>query len=274
VRVGAHEIHLWCTFFDEISDAALLADYRRILTAAELEQERRFYFERDRKRYLVTRAMVRTVLSRYAPVAPDEWRFRENAYGKPEIDNDAGTARRISFNLSHTHSAIVLAVADGVALGVDIENVQAREVSTDLAAGFFAPDEVAALSALPAHRQRRRFFEYWTLKESYIKARGMGLSIPLDEFSFEFPAEDAIRIHIARTQNDLPTRWRFWQFQPGVEYLAALCAERVDAICPRLALRKIVPLRDEQEMEYRPVRASRETPSAWQAATGAQLRGG
>jgi 4'-phosphopantetheinyl transferase len=269
VRVGAHEIHLWCTFFDEISDAALLSDYRCILTAGELEQERRFYFERDRRRYLITRAMVRTVLSRYAPVAPREWRFRENAYGKPGIDNDADAARRISFNLSHTHSAILLAVADGVALGVDVENVQAREVSADLAAGFFAPDEVAALSALPADRQQLRFFEYWTLKESYIKARGMGLSIPLDEFSFEFPAENAIRIHIAGTQNDLPSRWHFWQFQLAAEYLAALCVERVGAICPTLALRKIVPLRGEHEMEYKPVRASGETPYASHAATGA-----
>lgn len=261
MRIGAQEIHLWCTFFAEISDAALLEDYRRILTPAELRQERRFYFERDRKRYLVTRALVRTVLSRYVPaVAPEEWRFRENAYGRPEIDRDIAAASEIRFNLSHTHSLIVLALATGCELGVDVENATAREVSMDIAAGFFAPDEVTALGALPAHRRRQRFFEYWTLKESYIKARGMGLSIPLNEFSFEFPADDLIRIRIAPAQNDLPSRWHFWQFQLADDYVAALCAERVGTASPSLAIRKIVPMRDEQVLEYRPMRTSREAP--------------
>src|SRR5215813_4188059 len=88
------EIHLWLVFCDEITEDRMHAAYRELLSAAEKEQERRFYFARDRRRYLVTRAMVRTVLSRYVSVHPREWLFSTNAYGRPDIVNaqarDAG----------------------------------------------------------------------------------------------------------------------------------------------------------------------------------------
>src|SRR6185295_2220740 len=100
----------------------------------------------------------------------------------------------LSFNISHTRSLIVLAVAKERAVGVDVENVQAREIEIRVADRFFAVPEVAALHAVPPDRQQYRFFEYWTFKESYIKARGMGLSLPLGKFGFHFPAERAVEI--------------------------------------------------------------------------------
>src|SRR6185436_4436818 len=178
------EIHRWLAFYDEIADERLHAAYRELLDAAEREQEPRFYFARDRRRYLVTRALVRTVLSRYLSIDPRACIFSTNAYGRPEIVNAEGREAGLSFNLSHTHSLIVLGVTTGRALGVDVENVRDREASIAVADRFFAPQEVAALAATPADRQQYRFFEYWTFKESYIKARGMGLSLPLDKFGF------------------------------------------------------------------------------------------
>ena len=77
-----------------------------------------------------------------------------------------------------------------------MENFLARPVSTAIANRFFSPTEAAALSGVPEHRRQERFFEYWTFKESYIKARGMGLSIPLDRFSFHYSDERAVRIAI------------------------------------------------------------------------------
>src|SRR5437763_959951 len=81
-----------------------------------------FHFARDRRRYLVTRALVRTVLSRYMDIAPREWAFAVNDYGRPLITNAAAAARQISFNVSHTDSLIILAIAQGHELGVDVEN--------------------------------------------------------------------------------------------------------------------------------------------------------
>lgn len=244
-------IHLWFVFFDEIQDEHLLNQYRRLLTEEEQRQETRFYRARDRLRYLVTRALVRTALSRYATVAPEYWSFSKNAYGRPEIANHDETAKRLSFNISHTQSLIVLGISDGCALGVDTENISIRQAPLEIAGRFFSQNENAALCALPIDRQHHRFFQYWTLKESYIKARGMGLSIPLDQFGFDFLPDNRIAISILPALNDLASRWRFWQFQPSADYLVAVCAERSADIEQQLIMKKIVPLQSEEILDFK-----------------------
>ena len=250
------QIRLWCAFPSEITDSRLLREYRSLLSEAEREQEPRFYFARDQLRYLVTRTLVRTVLSRYAPIAPRDWVFETNSYGRPSIANDCPAARTISFNLTHTDGLIMLAVGREHALGIDAENVVTRPVSVDMADKFFAADEVTALRRLPQAKQPLRFMEYWTLKESYIKARGMGLSIPLDRFSFRFPHEEHIEIEIHPDQEDLPARWRFWQMRMGPQHVAAVCAERMQSTPPELPATRIVPLVSEHRLDYTVLRAS------------------
>ena len=98
------------------------------------------------------------------------------------------TAREhLNFNISHTKSLVLLGVTSDGALGVDVENCRSREAPLKIAHQFFAPEELAELQALPRAQQHDRFFEYWTLKESYIKARGMGLSLPFELVQFPFP---------------------------------------------------------------------------------------
>src|SRR5579883_2344010 len=126
------EIHLWLAFYEEIASESLHSAYTNLLNAAEREQQARFYFARDRRRYLVTRALVRTVLSRYLSVRPEELIFYANSYGRPEILNAQAQAVGISFNISHTHSLVVLGVTKQRSLGVDVENVCAREASLDI----------------------------------------------------------------------------------------------------------------------------------------------
>src|SRR5882762_11402142 len=135
------DIHIWLASYDEIEDERLHAAYRDLLNPAEKEQEPRFYFARDRRRYLVTRALVRTVLSRYWAINPEDWVFSTNAYGRPEIANPQVSDAGFSFNISHTHSLIVLGVTKQRALGVDVENVVAREAAIDVANHYFAPPE-------------------------------------------------------------------------------------------------------------------------------------
>lgn len=242
LAVSADDIHLWLAYYDEIDDPLLHAHYRALMSRSEQDQEPRFYFARDRRRYLVTRALVRTVLSRYAGLAPAQWEFRTNPYGRPEIANVGLPGGQIAFNISHTHSLIILGVTRRRALGVDVENVQSRPVSLDIADQCFAQPEVATLARTPAELRQQRFFEFWTLKESYIKARGMGLSLPLSKFSFSFPAQRRVRIDIDPDLGDDPRRWCFWQFSPAVPYLAAICAERLAGSEPVITARKTVPL--------------------------------
>lgn len=241
LSIGSDEIHLWLAFDREIRDAGLLAAYHRLLNSEERQQEQRFHFARDRQQYLVTRALTRSVLSYYAPVAPQDWRFRKLEHGRPQIINPQ--AGDLVFNLSHTAGLIVLGITRGGELGVDTENIIERSPPLEISRRYFSPRETGDLLALPQALQAERFFHYWTLKESYIKARSMGLALPLEQFSFLFPAENEIDIAFDPRLDDQPERWHFRLLRPTPEHLLAVCAAHAPASPPRrLSLRRIVPL--------------------------------
>lgn len=243
-----NEVHLWLAFCGDAQDEALHARYRALMTPDERARGDRFHFERDRSRYRVTRALVRTVLSRYAPIAPEDWRFEATTYGQPLIANPEPEAKRLSFNLTHTSDLVVLAVAHGRAVGVDTENIS-RGALLDVADRFFAPSECEHLKALPPEAQAVRFFELWTLKESYIKARGMGLFIGLDRFAFDLREPSAVSLSTAAELEDPPERWALRHLWATPEHPVALCVERQGGQPSfDLLARRIVPLAGEREM--------------------------
>jgi 4'-phosphopantetheinyl transferase len=255
--LDAGDIHIWCSLIADIVDPSLWVKYRALLSEPERAQEPRFYFDRDRRSYLVTRALVRTVLSRYCDVAPKDWAFTQNRYGRPAISKEFEDARRIAFNVSHTQGLVILAVSSGRELGVDTENISVRQGMAAVADRFFSEREVKALRAAPESARERCFFELWTLKESYIKARGMGLSIPLNNFSFRFHEDASIQLSFDPAEQDSPGRWRFWQWQLEPDHLIALCAERGEFPDAEVLLKRVVPLIAEHKMAPRLVRATR-----------------
>jgi 4'-phosphopantetheinyl transferase len=240
IGLSQDEIHLWFAT-DEIGGEQA-PGYRKLLSADERQREQRFHFERDRNRFLITRALVRTVLSRYEAVDPRDWVFTANAYGRPEIDVLRMGAADLCFNISHTVGLIVLGVTRGRALGVDVENLRARISPIDTAKHVFSTTELATLARLPAGRQLDRFFEYWTFKESYIKARGMGVSIPLDKFSIQLEQDGLVDLEIEPELHDDPGRWQFWQIRPDRGYVLALCAERVTNLSSAISIRRMVSM--------------------------------
>jgi 4'-phosphopantetheinyl transferase len=249
-------IELWLVFFDAIQDPRLLRDYAEVVTEEEREHQARFHFDYDRRRYLITRALVRTVLSRYSHTRPQQWRFDRNAYGRPEVAAGFDLHGQVSFNLSHTENLILLGVTSRTALGVDAENVATRPAPLEIAETVFSPREIATLRVSPPALRHARFFDYWTLKESYLKARGMGLSLPLKRFSFDFPDRRRVRISMDAELGDTPCRWRFWQLRPSPVHIAAVCAEQRAPMPRILRARKIVPLREEEPFTCTVVRES------------------
>jgi 4'-phosphopantetheinyl transferase len=237
-------VDLWLTDYQQVSTPALAGPLRALLDAAERAQEGQFLFADDRLRYLVTRALVRTVLSRYAQVAPSDWEFVQNSHGRPHISPRHG-ALDLSFNLSHSKGLVALAVSRQRAIGVDVENVMARPASPALAERFFAAEEACELMAVPPALRAQRFFEYWTLKEAYVKARGIGMSLPLDRFSFHFPGSDALRVAFHPGFDDEAERWCFWLCQPTPAHQLALCAQRTMQAAPRITVRSVLPTLDD-----------------------------
>lgn len=255
-QLCANQVHLWLTCFDDPRLDGLLDDYRRLLTADELARQQRFHFEVDRRRYLVTRALLRCTLSRYVDMDSADWRFAANEYGRPFIASASGRAADIHFNVSHTNSLIVVGVSVRRALGVDTENVTRRESLVHLADRFFAEHEAAALKSLALAQQHVRFFEYWTLKESYIKARGMGLSIPLDRFSFDVSQPSNIALSVDPQLGDDAARWAFWQWSLDDAYVLALCAERNPEAISAVRLWRGLPLSTMMPLQAEPSRMS------------------
>lgn len=206
-----------------ITDPDLYASYADLMTPDERDRESRYHFDKHRRIHRVARALLRTTLSAYLGVDAKSLRFEPNPWGRPLLCHPPDSS--LSFNLAHTDGLVVLLVADGCASGVDVEDWLHRKAPLDVADRFFAPPEVTELRSLPPDRHQRRFFEYWTLKESYIKARGMGLAIPLEQFAFDptDPARPTITFHGIE---DDPRDWQFAFLQPTQSHLVAAAVKR------------------------------------------------
>ena len=215
-------VDLWCFSYQEVTDPELLASYRALMTPQECARHDRFHFERDRLLFLATRALVRTVLSQYVAVAPADFRFVDGPHGKPAVQLP-GPLPPLHFNLSNTLGLVVCAVSTvHPLLGVDAESLDRASATSDIAAHYFSPLELRALRALPLSQQKDRFFAYWTLKESYIKARGLGLALPLEQFSFLLDDSPEIRIAFDSRLSDEPSRWRFALLSGSEQHLVAV----------------------------------------------------
>lgn len=232
-------VHVDLLLTDNAEALAKRDQYLRLLSLDEHERMARLVFERDRHRFLLTRALVRTTLSRYGAVAPADWQFLANVHGRPEIlDRPAGVPD-LRFNISHTDGLIACAVTIGREVGVDVEHV-GRRLTRDVAARFFAPTEVAHLQSLPEDEQERVFFDYWTLKEAYIKARGFGLALPLGDFAFHLSADDAPAITFEPSMPDDPATWQFLQEWPTPTHRLGLAIRRTGDDLP-VRMRQVVP---------------------------------
>ncbi|HEX6702551.1 MAG TPA: 4'-phosphopantetheinyl transferase superfamily protein [Gaiellaceae bacterium] len=160
-----------------------VARFWRVLSEPERSRARRFRFARDRRRYVVMRGVLRTLLGRHLDVSPARVRFGRAARGKPVLAEPAADVR---FNVTHAGAVGLVAFALGRDVGVDVERPNAAVDPLSLAGHFFAPSEVARLRSLPEEQRERAFLECWTRKEAYTKALGLGLFLPLDSFEVAF----------------------------------------------------------------------------------------
>jgi 4'-phosphopantetheinyl transferase len=256
-KIGPDEIHLWFAFPDEIREIALLEKYRCLLSPDETERQQRFCFEKHRHQFLVAHALVRTMLSRFSGTAPEKFRFNKNRYGRPEIA-DAENTPPVRFNLTHTDGLIACAVVLKHDIGVDVEDMERKTITPGLAERFFSGREVQDLNRLSEPGKRDRFFDYWTLKESYIKARGMGLSIPLDQFSFYLKENEPVHISFDPRLDDDPNCWQFWLMRPTGRHKAALSVCSGSDTVNRLISKRVVPLWENHDFDCNLIRCSQQ----------------
>lgn len=215
------EIELFVGLIESIDTPGAVEACRRLLSVDERIRADRFMLERHQRQYIFAHAMLRLALSHAAPeVEPTDWSFSTGRYGRPFVAAPA-TSAALHFSLSHADGCVACVVSKHETVGVDVETVSRRVAPLSTALRFFAPEEVETLRGLPEPVAIERFFDYWTLKEAYLKARGFGLNLPLDAFAMQVSRE-AIEISFKPDISDDPAGWRFSLCSPSPSHRLAI----------------------------------------------------
>jgi 4'-phosphopantetheinyl transferase len=182
---------------DLLNDKSFSAQVLGWLSSEERKRYKRFVSKQQANQYLLARAVLRSQLSKRVPgVLPYEWEFVIDDSGKPRLA-DGFSHLNLRFNLSHSESLVVLALSEGVDLGVDVECIHRRVFNMALAKRYFAKAELADLMRLTEQQQIKRIAQLWTLKESYLKANGLGVRMPLAKLQFYFEGGDGLSVIVS-----------------------------------------------------------------------------
>jgi 4'-phosphopantetheinyl transferase len=216
-------VDVWKIALDQ--PAEIVSELRGLLSADERARADKFRVERGAERYIVGRGVLRTLLSRHTGVPAEALIFAYNEFGKPALPGCD-----VCFNLSHSHGIALAAVTRGRAIGVDIERIREEVMREKIAERFFSPAEARALAALPVGQQAQGFFNCWTRKEAWIKARGEGLSIALNSFEVTLAPGEPARLVATRPDAEEAGRWslRALDCEPGFAAALAVAGEIVE----------------------------------------------
>jgi 4'-phosphopantetheinyl transferase len=220
--LGCDEVHVWRATLDQ--PASQIQNFRQKLAADEQARAQRFYFERDREHFIVARGVLRAIVGGYLKRAPEGLSFCYSSHGKPALSGEsAGDA--IRFNVSHSHGVALYAVTRGREVGIDVERIRSNLAVAEIAERFFSRREVAMLRALPTEAQREAFFRCWTRKEACLKARGEGLSLPLDQIDVSLAPGKPDAVPGTQPDSSEASRWSLQELAPAPGYVAALAVE-------------------------------------------------
>jgi 4'-phosphopantetheinyl transferase len=220
-RLG-REVHVWLLQPEKVN-AAVLAAYADSLSDEERTRQQRFHFEHDRRLFLASHGMLRAVLSRYVDVTPQQWQFASGTYGRPVISAPDGLPP-LCFNLSHTRGLVGCVISLEFDCGVDVERLRAPRNPQAIAQKMFAGSELKELEQRTEADYLERFFCYWTLREAYCKATGLGIARAPKNFAFQISSAGNISIHFEPDGRDAADQWQFACLRPASEHLVAIAA--------------------------------------------------
>ena len=226
------EAHVWRASLHQ--PEAVFQLLQKTLSADEVERAARFHFERDRRRYIIGRGILRAILAGYLNRPPGDIQFSYGPQNKPALaaaspkNNLSRKRTYLQFNLSHSHDQALYAFARRREVGVDLEQLRPLPDRDDIAGRFFSARENTIFQALPPLQREEGFFNCWTRKEAYIKALGDGLAHPLGDFDVTLrPGEPAVLLAVKRSPDEV-SRWSMRALTPFPGYVAALVVEGHD----------------------------------------------
>lgn len=215
-------LHIWraCLDVEPLAQRRLSES----LSQDECERAARFHAEKHRRRFTAGRGLLRSLLGKYLARSPGEIVFSYNEHGKPRLapGQDQSDLR---FNLSHSDELALFAFTMSREIGIDLERIRPERSTFGIAESFFAPREVAALFALAGDQHTAAFFRCWTRKEAYIKAKGAGMSIPLDSFAVSLAPDAPAELLWVRDHPEELSRWTLTTLRPDPAFAACVAVE-------------------------------------------------
>ncbi|WP_276166307.1 4'-phosphopantetheinyl transferase family protein [Zobellia alginiliquefaciens] len=214
MKLTENDAHVW-NF--KVSDFDEMGTYLKLLSLDEKERVTRFKFEKDRKTYILARGLLRVLSGRYLNVSPEKIHFKYSEYGKPDYNLETS----IKFNVSHSGELIVLVFVKNSTIGIDVEKIKTDFDVLKLAENFFSFKEIEMLNDVPKNDLHRAFYCCWTRKESFIKAKGIGLSFPLASFTVSLEDENAELLRTDWNPQE-KNQWKLFSFGLQNDYVGAI----------------------------------------------------
>jgi 4'-phosphopantetheinyl transferase len=220
-----NEVHVWRVLLDvtTIEFESLLG----FLSVDELARAGRFHFDSDRKRFIVARGILRKILGHYLEKNPNDILFEYTPHGKPALAPGSGE-EKICFNLSHSAAIALYAITRDRKIGIDIEHIR-NDMEEDLIARkFFSQVEINSLEKMDKNKRAELFFQYWTRKEAFGKATGVGISFPMEQYDVSSITRNILSPVILSGNNGERSCWHIRDLYPGEGYAAAIAIEGSD----------------------------------------------
>ena len=224
-ELRSDEVQVWCAALD--LEASRVQELLATLAIDEQARAKRFRFQKDRDHFIVARGLLRAILAPYLGAEPTQLRFCYGPHGKPALARESNR-NVLRFNLSHSHGIALYAVTWGREIGIDVECIRTDVEMERIAERFFSPREVAMLRALPEDLRPEAFYNCWTRKEAFVKARGDGLALPLDQFDVSLAPGEAVALLDVHGDFQEAFRWSLQELNPEPGYRAALAVEGYD----------------------------------------------
>ncbi len=227
LELGTSDVHIWRAELD--CPAERSAYYHSLLSPDEQERAARFKFDEHRQRFIAGRGMLRTLLGRYLNMEPQHLQFVYGAHGKPALAHDTP----VQFNLAHSQGLALYGITRDRPIGVDLEHLRPLNDLIAMARRFFATNEYTALAALPSADQTTAFFRYWSSKEAYLKATGIGLA-QLQAVEIALTPNSARLVNQpdgAAPCQGTSAPWQLQELAPGAGFVGAIVTTGTDWHC-------------------------------------------
>ncbi len=234
-------VHLWLIDQRSIHLDEQRETYEQWLSEDEQESLHRYSHPELQDEQLVTRAGLRSSLSQYSDsIPPKRWVFKRSERGKPSLSDDS-PMQELSFNLSHSGDWLAIGVTVENLIGIDLQQRHHQKPLSELAKRFFSEPETQALAELPEPRQSEHFFRLWTLKEAYLKARGLGIAHGLDKARFHIDNNGLITAEFDDSLGDDPYDWQFHHYELDDDYCLSLALKQHRAQDASTHFYKLIP---------------------------------